>query len=102
MTMKKILIHLPDTLLRRLKRRIPRRPRSAFIQRLLEQAPPSDESEGNLLYQTALEVEHDERLTAEMSDWDATIDDHAGPEAGTAPPALFDRRWRLLQSGGEW
>jgi len=87
MTTQQLLIRLPDELARRLKRRVPPRARSAFIQRLLEQALPADEGKDDPLYQAALAVEHDERLAAEMTEWDATIDDGLGPEAGATPRA---------------
>lgn len=87
MTTQQLLIRLPDALARRLKRRIPPRARSAFIQRLLEQALPADAGADDPLYQAALTVERDERLTAEMTEWDATIDDGLEPKAGKAPRA---------------
>jgi hypothetical protein len=58
MTTQQLLIRLPDALARRFKRRVPSRARSAFIQRLLEQALPADEGEDDPLYQAALAVEH--------------------------------------------
>jgi hypothetical protein len=87
MTTQQLLIRLPDALARRLKRRVPPRARSAFIQRLLEQALPADEGKDDRLYQAALAVEQDERLAAKMTEWDATIDGGLGPEAGAAPRA---------------
>ena len=69
-----ILIRLPDELARRLRRVVPTRQRSAFIQRLLEQAlPPEDDADP--LYQTALAVERDEALASEMVDWDVAAGD---------------------------
>ena len=82
MATQQLLIRLPEELARRLKRRVPARARSAFIQRLLEQALPGDEGEDDPLYRVALVVEHDERLAAEMAEWDATIED------GLAPPEV--------------
>ncbi len=38
----------------------------------LQRALPADEGEDDPLYQAALAVERDERLAAEMSEWDAT------------------------------
>ena len=81
MAAQQLLIRLPEALARRLKRRVPVRARSAFIQRLLEQALPGDEGEDDPLYQLALAVEHDQRLATEMADWDATIEDGSAPEA---------------------
>lgn len=52
-----------------------------------EQALPSDESENDRLYHTALEVERDERLAAEMAEWDASVEDGLAPEALEAPRA---------------
>jgi hypothetical protein len=75
---------LPDDLVRRLKRRVPPRARSAFVQRLLEQALPADEGEDGPLFQAALAVERDEQLAAEMADWDRVVADGLTPEAAKA------------------
>ena len=75
MATQQLLFRLPEDLVRRLKRRVPPRQRSAFLQRLLEQALPPDEGEGDPLYTAALAVEQDERLAAEMAEWDVTIGD---------------------------
>jgi hypothetical protein len=42
---QQLLIRLPEDLAPRLKRRVPARASSAFVQRLLEQALPADEVE---------------------------------------------------------
>ena len=84
MATQQLLIRLPEALARQLKRRVPARARSAFIQRLLEQALPDDEGEDDPLYQVALAVEHDERLATEMAEWDSTIEDGLAPEAAKA------------------
>lgn len=75
MTMQQLLVRIPEDLARRLRRRIPVRQRSAFVQALLEQALPLDESEDNPLYQAALALEQEEQLAAEMAEWDATSGD---------------------------
>jgi hypothetical protein len=75
MTTQQILIRLPEELAKRLKRQVPVRERSAFVQRLLEQALPANEGDDDPLYRAALEVERDEQLAAEMSEWDAAVDD---------------------------
>jgi hypothetical protein len=87
MATQQLLIRLPEELVRRLRRRVPARARSAFIQALLEQALPNEEGEDDPLYQVALAVEHDEGLAAEMAEWDATIEDGLAPEAGKASHA---------------
>ncbi len=75
-----ILIRLPDALVRRFKRRVAVRHRSKFIERLLEEALPSDDvAEDDPLYQAALAVEKDEQLGSEMAEWEqATIADGLG------------------------
>ena len=75
--MTQLLLHLPDNLVRRLKRSVAPRQRSKFVQRLLEEAlPPEDAGEDDPLYQAALAVEADGELTAEMNEWEeATIAD---------------------------
>jgi hypothetical protein len=77
MTTQQLLLHLPDELVRRLKRAVPARSRSKFIQDLLEQAlPPDGVVEADPLYLAALEVEKDEALAGEMVGWEpATLGD---------------------------
>lgn len=72
-----LLIRLPDALVRRFKRQVAVRQRSKFIERLLEDALPSEEvADDDPLYQAALAVEKDEQLAAEMAEWEqATISD---------------------------
>jgi hypothetical protein len=48
---------------------VPARGRSAFVQRLLEEALPPETSDDDPLYLAALEVGRDEILAAEMADW---------------------------------
>jgi len=79
MATQQLLIRLSDAVARRLTCRVPPQARSAFIQRLLEQALPVDECEDDPLYRAALALQHDERLAAEMTEWDATIDDGLAP-----------------------
>jgi hypothetical protein len=75
--MAQLLLHLPDDLVRHFKRTIAARQRSRFVQRLLEEALPSQEpGDDDLLYQAALAVEADAELSAEMADWEeATLAD---------------------------
>ena len=75
--MTQLLLHLPDDLVRRFKRAVGVRQRSRFVQRLLEEAlPPAELGDADPLYQAALEVEADEALASEMTEWeDATIGD---------------------------
>jgi hypothetical protein len=80
METQQLLVRLPGDLAQRLRRRIPARRRSAFIQKLLEQALPSDGGEDDPLYQAALAVQQDERLSAEMAEWHATTGDGLEPE----------------------
>ena len=77
MATTQLLIHLPDRLVRRFKRNVAVRQRSKFIQRLLEDAlPAEDSSDDDPLYQAALAVEEEHALAAEMAEWEiATIDD---------------------------
>lgn len=82
MATQQLLVRLPEELARRLKRQVPARGRSAFVQRLLEQALAPEGGEDDPLYQAALEVEQDERLAAEMAEWDGTVAD--GLEAGVS------------------
>jgi hypothetical protein len=89
MATQQLLLHLPDELVRRLKRAVPARGRSKFIQDLLEQALPSGGvAETDPLYLAALDVEQDEALAAEMVGWEpATLSDGVAspPAEGTKP-----------------
>ena len=87
MAMQQLLVRLPEELARRLKRRVPARKRSAFVQQLLEQALPPDGGEDDPLYRAALDVERDEQLAAEMAEWDAAVGDGLTSEASAAPQA---------------
>jgi hypothetical protein len=75
MTSQQLRVRIPEELARRLKRQVPARGRSAFVQRLLEQALAPDGGDDDPLYRLACEVEQDERLTAEMAEWDGTVGD---------------------------
>jgi metal-responsive CopG/Arc/MetJ family transcriptional regulator len=70
--MASLLISLPDELLARLKAAVPPRRRSQLIARLVEAELGHRDDE---LYRSALAVEMDKGLNAEMADWDATIAD---------------------------
>jgi len=81
---QQLLLQLPDQLVRRLRRAVPARQRSKFIQDLLEQAlPPDGAVETDPLYLAALSVEADEALAAEMVEWEpATIADGVAVPSG--------------------
>ena len=84
MATQQLLVRLPEELARRLKRQVPARGRSAFVQRLLEQALAPEGGDDDPLYQAALEVEQDERLAAEMTEWDGTAADGLETDTSTA------------------
>jgi len=84
MATQQLLVRIPEELDRRLKRQVPARGCSAFVQHLLEQALAPEGGEDDPLYQAAREVEQDERLMAEMAEWDGTVADGLGAEASTA------------------
>ncbi len=70
-TTTQLLIRLPDEIVKRFKRNVSVRQRSAFIARLLDQAlPPVDAGDEDPLYQAALAVERDAALSAEMAEWE--------------------------------
>jgi hypothetical protein len=74
MATQQLLLHLPDELIRRLKRTVPPRRRSKFIQDLLEQVlPPDGVVETDPLYQAALAAEEDQKLAAEMAEWEPAM-----------------------------
>jgi metal-responsive CopG/Arc/MetJ family transcriptional regulator len=68
----KVLVSLPDELYARMQAVIPPRQRSKVVGDLLEEEVRRRERE---LYECALAVEQDERLHAEMTDWDVTVAD---------------------------
>jgi len=84
MATQQLLVRLPEDLARRLRRQVPARKRSAFVQHLLEQALPADSGEDDPLYLAALAVEQDERFVAEMAEWDVTVGDGLLPDADPA------------------
>jgi len=67
--MEKILVSLPDDLVKRMKSVIPSRKRSQVVKDLLEQEIARREE---ALFQCALAVEKDEALNQEMAEWDVT------------------------------
>jgi hypothetical protein len=75
MATRQLLVRIPEELAQRLKRQVPARRRSAFVQHLLEQALAPDGGEDDPLYQAARAVEQDERLMAEMAEWEGTVAD---------------------------
>ena len=81
MASQQLLVRIPEELARRLRRQVPARGRSAFIQHLLEQVLAVEVEENDPLYQAARAVEQDEQLMAEMAEWDGTVAD--GLEART-------------------
>ncbi len=89
MATQQLLVRLPEELARRLKHQVPACGRSAFVQRLLEQALAPDDGEDDPLYQAALDVEQDERLVTEMAEWDGTAADGLGQ-----PPPRLNRLTR--------
>lgn len=85
MPTEQLLLRLPDDLVRRFKRSVPSRQRSAFVRHLLEQALPA--ADDDPLYQTALAVERDAKLAGEMAEWElVTLHD------GLAAPRPRKRR----------
>lgn len=81
---QQLLIRLPEELARRLKRQVPARGRSAFVQRLLEHVLALEGGEDDPLHQAALKVEQDERLAAEMAEWDNMATDGLKADASKA------------------
>jgi plasmid stability protein len=80
-----LLVRLPEGLAQRFRQRAPPRQRSAFVQRLLEQALQPTEDDDDPLYLAALEVEREERLMAELSDCGVTVGDGLSTEESAAP-----------------
>jgi hypothetical protein len=75
---EKILVSLPDDLVKRMKTVIPARKRSQVVKDLLEQEINRREE---ALFQCALAVEKDEALSQELAAWDVTAGDGIESEA---------------------
>ena len=75
--MEKILVSLPDDLVRRMKTVIPARKRSEVVKELLEAEIEKREKE---LFECAQAVEKDDALNREMAAWDTTTGDGIDPE----------------------
>lgn len=76
--MEKILVSLPEELVRRMKTVIPARKRSQVVKDLLE---AEIEKREQALFECAKAVEDDEALNREMAEWDVTTGDGVEPEA---------------------
>ena len=76
--MEKILVSLPNDLVKRMKTVIPARKRSQVVKDLLEQEIDRREE---ALFQCALAVEKGKALNKEMAEWDVTIGDGIESEA---------------------
>jgi hypothetical protein len=75
--MEKVLVSLPDDLVRRMRSMIPPRKRSEVIKDLLEQEVARRE---RALFECAQAVENDEALNREMEAWGTTVGDGIEPE----------------------
>ena len=76
--MQKVLVSLPDDLATRMRAVIPNRRRSRVIAEVLEKEINRREKE---LYKCAKDVEADDALNMEMSDWNITAGDGIEPES---------------------
>jgi len=87
MPTEQLLLRLPEELARRFRRAVPNRERSLFVAQLLEQALPPEGSDDDPLYQAALDVERDTKLSAEMAEWEtATLEDGLETEVPASRP----------------
>jgi metal-responsive CopG/Arc/MetJ family transcriptional regulator len=74
MATEQLLLRLPEELVRKFRRVVPERQRSAFVRNLLEQALAANfDDDSDPLYLAALAVEQDSRLTAEMAEWKEAV-----------------------------
>jgi hypothetical protein len=70
--LQKVLISLPDNLVKRMKVFIPQRQRSKVLSEIIEKEIERREKS---LYRCACEVEKDDTLNREMEDWNVTVGD---------------------------
>lgn len=76
--MAQVLLRLPDDLAYRFRQAVPARERSAYVQKLLEQAlPPKDD---DWLYKVALAATADQEHDQEWRDWEVTAADGVDAE----------------------
>ena len=75
--MEKILVSLPEDLVKRMKTVIPSRKRSQVVKELLE---AEIERRENALFECAKAVESDEALNRETAEWDVATGDGIEPE----------------------
>lgn len=73
MATEQLLLHLPEELVRRFKRTVPARSRSAFVRVLLEKALPAPDDDEDPLFLAALDVERDAALKREMAEWETAM-----------------------------
>ena len=76
--MQKILVSIPDDLSMRMRAVFPSRMRSQIIAALIDEEVKKREEE---LYQCAVDVEKDEKLSAEMAEWNITSKDGLDDES---------------------
>lgn len=74
---EKILVSLPEDLVKRMKTVIPARKRSQVVKELLE---AEIEKREGALFECAKAVESNEALNREMAEWDVTTGDGIEPE----------------------
>ena len=70
--MQKVLVSLPDRIAAQLRAFIPARKRSELVATLLEKELAKYE---DTLYKTACAAEKDRTLSAQMGEWDTTLQD---------------------------
>ena len=73
MPTEQLLVRLPDDLVRRFKRSVPSRARSAFVRALLEKALPPEDDDNDPLYLLGLALEQDTKLSEEMAEWEEAM-----------------------------
>ena len=83
MVAEQLLLQLPEELVRRFRRVVPSGKRSLFMQHLPKQALPDDRQDDDPLYRVGLAVEQDERLAAEVTEWETAM---AGDGLTGLPP----------------
>lgn len=73
-----MLFHLSDELVARFKAKVPARQRSAFVERLLEDALPKEDKAAWLARvadEFERELDNNPQLADEMAEWDVTVGD---------------------------
>ena len=100
MATTQLLVHLPDGLLRRFKRHVSVRPRSRFIQRLLEDALPPEDRDDDPLSKRHWPSRKTRHWRLKMAEWEAASIADGLSDSEAIGRAEFRRGMRSIAGRG--